>query len=262
MKVAVSTFDAKPEPKIFFYTSQVLAMLLQPSSLEVGPHRSEMLRRAFYHGDLMLFPRNQDFWVRSEVDAVQFLEVTISDDVLSSACDQAKKRLNTNNLNDLAEPRVRALVAAVNAERIAGFPGGKVFLDSVERALAMAVVDLCGTPLSSGWTYRGGLSPTRLRKVKDLISRKAGQALTLQEMAQAAELSIAHFSQMFRESTGHSPHQFILHHRIERAKEMLQEGRVRALDVAIACGFKTQQHFSRVFRQVCGVTPREYRAKL
>jgi AraC family transcriptional regulator len=94
------------------------------------------------------------------------------------------------------------------------------------------------------------------------VYAKLEDELTLQEMAQAVELSIAHFSQMFRQSTGQSPHQFVLRHRIDRAKEMLRATRVRALDVAIACGFKTQQHFSRVFRQICGVTPRQYRHEI
>jgi AraC-like DNA-binding protein len=56
-----------------------------------------------------------------------------------------------------------------------------------------------------------------------------------------------------------SPHQFVLRQRIERGKEMLRERQARVLDVAIACGFKTQQHFARVFRQLCGASPREYR---
>jgi len=47
--------------------------------------------------------------------------------------------------------------------------------------------------------------------------------------------------------------------RIERAKEMLRVPRARVLDVAVACGFKTQQHLARVFRQVCGASPTEYR---
>lgn len=64
---------------------------------------------------------------------------------------------------------------------------------------------------------------------------------------------------MFRQSTGESPHQFVLRHRVERAKEMLQEAEMRVLDVAVACGFKTQQHFARVFRRICGATPTEYR---
>ena len=47
--------------------------------------------------------------------------------------------------------------------------------------------------------------------------------------------------------------------KVERAKGMLAAGEVRVLDVAIACGFKTQQHFARVFRQLCGASPTEYR---
>jgi AraC family transcriptional regulator len=78
-------------------------------------------------------------------------------------------------------------------------------------------------------------------------------------MAQAVQLSTSHFSRMFRKSTGEAPHQFVLRHRVERAKEMLRAAEARVLDVAVACGFKTQQHFARVFRQMCGVSPTEYR---
>jgi AraC family transcriptional regulator len=78
-------------------------------------------------------------------------------------------------------------------------------------------------------------------------------------MAQSVEMSPPHFSRMFRKSTGETPHQFVLRNRIDRAKEMLCTPRVRILDVAVACGFKTQQHFARVFRDVCGISPTEYR---
>ena len=78
-------------------------------------------------------------------------------------------------------------------------------------------------------------------------------------MAQSAGLSTGYFSQMFRKSTGDTPHHFLLRHRIERAKDMLRDPDTRVLDVAVACGFKTQQHFARVFRHVCGTSPREYR---
>jgi AraC family transcriptional regulator len=64
---------------------------------------------------------------------------------------------------------------------------------------------------------------------------------------------------MFRKSTGETPHQFVLRQRIERAKQMLRAPEGRVLDVAVACGFKSQQHFARVFRQLCGASPTEYR---
>jgi AraC family transcriptional regulator len=98
-----------------------------------------------------------------------------------------------------------------------------------------------------------------LRRIKDLVHAKLEDELTINELAESVRLSTAHFSQMFRKSTGETPHQFVLRYRIERAKEMLRVAEPRVLDVAIACGFRTQQHFARVFRHVCGTSPTEYR---
>src|SRR5215468_10615684 len=108
-------------------------------------------------------------------------------------------------------------------------------------------------------TYRGGLGPSRLRRVAELVHTKIEEELSINEMAESVGLSAAHFSQMFRRSTGESPHQFVLRQRVERAKEMLRTTGMRILDVAIACGFKTQQHFARVFRRMSGASPTEYR---
>jgi DNA-binding GntR family transcriptional regulator/AraC-like DNA-binding protein len=123
----------------------------------------------------------------------------------------------------------------------------------------LALVDGYAVKRRSALTYRGGLAPGRLRRVTELVHAKIEEELTLDEMAETAGLSTAHFSQMFRESTGESPHQFVLRHRVERAKAMLRADGVRVLDVAVACGFKTQQHFARVFRRMCGASPTEYR---
>jgi AraC family transcriptional regulator len=99
----------------------------------------------------------------------------------------------------------------------------------------------------------------KLLSACQLVHSKMEDELRLDEMAKSAGLSTAHFSRVFRKSTGETPHQFVLRHRIERAKEMLRSAEERVLDVAVACGFKTQQHFARVFRRMCGVSPTEYR---
>jgi AraC family transcriptional regulator len=111
-------------------------------------------------------------------------------------------------------------------------------------------------------SIEGGLTPARLRRVTELVHAKIEDELSLDQMAESAGLSTAHFSQMFRKSTGESPHQFVLRQRVQRAKEMLRAAEVRMLDVAVACGFKTQQHFARVFRQLCGASPTAYRQEL
>src|SRR4029077_15428419 len=109
---------------------------------------------------------------------------------------------------------------------------------------------------------RGGLGSVRLRKIKELVHAKMENDLSLDEMAQSVGLSTAHFARMFRKSTGETPHQFVLRQKLERAKRMLHAPHARVLDVAVACGFKTQQHFAQVFRDLWGITPTEYRRDL
>jgi AraC family transcriptional regulator len=96
----------------------------------------------------------------------------------------------------------------------------------------------------------------------ELVHARLATELTLDEMAKSAALSTAHFAQMFHKSTGETPHQFVLRHRIERAKNMLRSAEASVLDVTLACGFKTQQHFTRVFRRMCGITPAEFQREV
>ena len=105
----------------------------------------------------------------------------------------------------------------------------------------------------------GGLGSARLRRIRELVHAKMEDDLSLDDMAQSVGLSTAHFARMFRKSTGETPHQFVLRQRVERAKAMLRAPDARVLDVAVACGFKTQQHFAQVFCDVCGVSPTRYR---
>jgi AraC family transcriptional regulator len=175
-----------------------------------------------------------------------------------ASCDGVSYDVELRHQCRLVDSRVGGLVAAVNAERIAWFPSGPLFLDSIEQALARVLMRRYAVRHRSMRTYRGGLGPARLRTIKEFVQAKMEDELTLIGMAQSVELSPAHFSRMFRKSTGQTPHQFVLRQRMERAKQMLRGADLRVLDVAVACGFKTQQHFARVFRHNFGTSPTEY----
>ena len=132
---------------------------------------------------------------------------------------------------------------------VAGFAGGQRQRDDMT-LVVMKVEEGCDGV---------GLTPASVRRVTELVHAKIEDGLTLHEMAESAGLSTGYFSQVFHKSTGETPHQFLLRHKVERAKEMLRGSEARVLDVAVACGFKTQQHFARVFRRMCGASPTEYR---
>lgn len=257
MRVAVGVLRSGGRPHLQVNNEHFLGLLLRPGYIEVGSRPSEMRRVTYDAGEMVLCPRRVEQWLGSA--DFERLSLGISDAALTAACDGMSGEVDLCRKYKLVDPRVGALVAAVNAERVAGFPSGRLFLDSVEHALAAALVDRYAVRRPPVRMYQGGLTPARLRRITELVHAKIETELTLHEMAEAVQLSLAHFSQMFRKSTGESPHQFVLRHRIERAKQMLRAAEARVLDVAVACGFKTQQHFARVFRRVCGATPTEYR---
>jgi AraC family transcriptional regulator len=257
MRVELKMPELAVEPRLWVGHEQGLATLLGPGSIEWGSRRSAMERVDYAPGDLGMCPRHEGHWVG--IMTAPHLQISISDAALTAASEGANAEVELCAYRKFADPRLSALVAAVNAERVAGFASGRLFLDSIEQALAVALVNTYAVRRPSQRIYRGGLTPIRLRKVVELVHAEMDGDLRLEELADAAGLSITHFSQMFRESTGQSPHQFVLRRRIDRAKELLRAAKMRVLDVALACGFKSQQHFARVFRSVCGASPTEYR---
>lgn len=212
---------------MFLQHEPVLAMVLRRGSIDVGFRRSEMTTLTYDARDMFLCHRHVEKWIQT--DDLHYLSIVISDAALTAASDGTSDEVELPHVGKLVDARVGALVNGYAVRR----PSPRI--------------------------HRGGLTPARLRTVTALVHAKIEDDLTLEEMAGSVELSAAHFSQMFRKSTGQSPHQFVLRHRIQCAKEMLRADQARVLDVAIACGFKTQQHFARVFRQVCGASPTEYR---
>ncbi len=257
MRVELNVPESVREPRMWVKHQAVLAMALQRGSIEMGLRRSEMIRLTYDAGEMSLVPRHFEKWFRNE--DLHGLCIAISDVALTEASDGTSGEIELRRVDNLVDARLRALLEAMNAERIAGFPNGKLFLDSVEQALAVALVNGYAVRHRCVQTHRGGLGSARLRRIKEFVDTKIEDELTLHEMAQSVELSRAHFARMFRKSTGESPHQFVLRQRIERAMTMLRADDARVVDVAVACGFKTQQHFARVFRHVCGVSPTDYR---
>jgi len=76
-----------------------------------------------------------------------------------------------------------------------------------------------------------------------------------------------HAEKLFRQpgpplSTGLSPHRYLLAHRIDRAKEMMNDHERSLTQIALDCGFSGSSQFSVVFKRIVGVSPRQYRRSL
>jgi AraC family transcriptional regulator len=64
---------------------------------------------------------------------------------------------------------------------------------------------------------------------------------------------------LFRQSTGVTPHKYVVQQRLERARTLLAESELMLLEVAQRCGFQDQSQFTTTFRRYFGVTPGQYK---
>ena len=101
-----------------------------------------------------------------------------------------------------------------------------------------------------------------LQRVTEYMEEHLQDNLSLDQLARETDYSRAHFLRMFRATTGKPPHQYLTQRRIERAKSMLMEAeKISLTDIAACCGFSSQSHMTRVFREQVGVTPSEFKRR-
>ncbi|UQA59174.1 AraC family transcriptional regulator [Polyangium aurulentum] len=100
-----------------------------------------------------------------------------------------------------------------------------------------------------------GLAPWQLRRVVEYLQANLAASVHLEELAALTGLSQSQFGRAFKASTGVPPHRWQLNARIERAKELLLEGRLSLAEIALVTGFAEQSHFTRVFRGIVGTSP-------
>ena len=85
--------------------------------------------------------------------------------------------------------------------------------------------------------------------------------LHLRQLAREAGISTSHFIRSFRQSTGKTPHQFLLRRRVERAKNVMRDRRISLTEVALASGFSSLRRFNDVFKARCGLVPSAVRRR-
>jgi AraC family transcriptional regulator len=106
---------------------------------------------------------------------------------------------------------------------------------------------------------QGGLTPRQVRRVIDYLESRMTDRTSISEMSALVDLSRFHFIRAFKKTVGMPPHQFVVHRRIERARELLTEPQLSVSEVATRTGFNSTTQFTRSFRRIVGTTPTVFR---
>ncbi|NQU45181.1 AraC family transcriptional regulator [bacterium] len=95
--------------------------------------------------------------------------------------------------------------------------------------------------------------------VLDLMESRAGEKLSVPEMAAAAGMSVGHFTRQFKLKTGFSPTDYFIRLKVRKACDLLVSGPTPVAEIARRVGYEDPYYFSKVFKRATNMSPREYR---
>lgn len=173
---------------------------------------------------------------RDDIDAVEFLPRMGEHDLLLEQLARLACTMIRENQSDLFADSVARLIAAQLVRH-----------HTIARHIALPRIT--------------GLQPGQLARVRALVAEKMEAPLGVDDLARTANLSPIHFARQFKRTTGRAPYQYIIEQRVERARELLR-GPLPIAEIAIRCGFTHQEHLTRMFGRLTGLTPAAYRKSL
>jgi AraC family transcriptional regulator len=106
---------------------------------------------------------------------------------------------------------------------------------------------------------RAGLLAWQARKVRDYIDAHVAEPLLVADLCAIVQRSEAHFSRLFKQTFGESPHAFLIRRRLKRAEHYMLQTDASLSDIALRCGFTDHAHLCKHFRKVTGSTPALWR---
>lgn len=105
------------------------------------------------------------------------------------------------------------------------------------------------------------MSDYYIKEAINFIEQNFQNNISIEEIAAVCGINRSYFGKIFRNSVGRSPQEFLMHYRMVKATELLKLTSLSIADIGSAVGYENQLHFSRAFKGIYGVSPREWRNK-
>ena len=255
-------FPAFEQPEVTAL-GHILSVHLSPAMELEHCSDSSWKRDCLQPQDICITPNGTAFQARWQ-DTAESIVIKFDNDWLDSIAEQ----VFLSNSYQLTLQRCRKdelvyhLVLTLRNEVATNYSSGRLYYDSMLNTLGVHLVSKYSDRAQQFNLKKEGLSKTQLNTAISYIRDNYHRKLKLAEMAEATGLSEFYFDRMFKKSTGITPHQYLIGHRINCAKQMLSRENSTVTEIAGKCGFGTPSYFVKLFREVVGVTPKVYRTKL
>ena len=216
----------------------------------------------YQKGEILITPVNTPLFVRWAGNE-NCLQIQLTTEFLQriarETLDRDSDRLELLPGFQIRDAQIESIAMMLFAEwQQESFDNG-LYLDSLTNVLAVNLLRHHTASKPQLPIYKGGLPARQLGQVLDYIDAYLDKNIKLADLAQLLNMSPFHFSRLFKQSIGITPHQYLSQQRVERAKELLRKSDRLITDIAFECGFSSHSHLSKQFRQITGITPKAYR---
>jgi AraC family transcriptional regulator len=155
-----------------------------------------------------------------------------------------------------SDPTLHHIGMALRAGVQTGDALDRMYGEALSTALAARLLREYGAVVPGPKRRYGGLPREKLMRAVEYIQDQLDTDLTVSGIAQAVYISPDHFTRLFKESTGRSPHQYVIEARVRKAKELLTTGKFTISEAAYQVGFVDQSHLTRHFKRIFGLPPK------
>ena len=213
-------------------------------------------------GAISFFPSYQPFFLRLKVEKGMFANV------LFLALDPAfvsriavGLELDSDHIELVeqhggTDPTLHHIAMALQAGIQTGDAVDQMYGEALSTALTVHLLRKYGATVPEPKSRYGRLPREKLLRAVEYIRDQLDTDLTVSGIAQAVYMSPYHFTRLFKESTGQSPHQYVVEARVRKAKELLTTGKFTISEAAYHVGFVDQSHLTRHFKRVFGLPPK------
>jgi AraC family transcriptional regulator len=189
------------------------------------------------------------FEARDRVMSGRFLTLSIASDVVNVARREAGGIASRAVAVTSPPAHVLARRAARACATAGG--GGTLELESLALALLDEVAATRIAPLRD--------APAWLGVARQVLDDALGDEIRIDRLAREVGVHPVHLARVFRRCIGVTPGDYLRGRRLAHARALLRETRRPISDIAVACGFVDQSHFTSAFKRAFGVTPRAFR---
>lgn len=210
------------------------------------------------HLGIGVFPAHVPYALR-EHDTRDLFIVEMVPEFVTSALGETAANKELQPVIGAQDAFAKYVLLALAEEARTGAPSGILRAESLGTALVAHLVERDYGPPAPP---EPALPSQKLRRVLDYVAMHLDAPLTLRTLAGLVDMDQFRFIRAFKQTTGLSPHRYVLEARINKAKDLLRNRALSITDIALETGFATPSHFSVTFRRIVNATPRAYRDSL